>query len=93
MDNTCVICLENISPETCYTLPCNHVLHEECFANYFQYNYDQEQNLISCPICKTEFSGPLDIQRIKTIKKCILFFIYMSFMSFFTYRFVYFATH
>lgn len=93
MNETCVICLENITPDTSYTLPCNHVFHIECFENYFVYNYDQEANTIECPICKAEFRCPLKFENTKNLKKCIIFFLYSSLMTFFTYKFLYISIH
>lgn len=93
MNHTCVICLEDISHETSYTLPCNHVLHIQCFEEYFLYNYDQESNTIECPICKEEFGCPLESGNTKSFKKCIIFFLYSSLMTFFTYKFLYISIH
>lgn len=94
MSHTCVICLEDISHETSYTLPCNHVLHIQCFEDYFLYNYDEEANSIECPICKTEFKCPLESEKLKTVfKKCIIFFMYSSLMTFFTYIFLNISIH
>lgn len=94
MNHTCVICLEDISPETSYTLPCNHVLHDECFRNYFVYNYDQEDNSIECPICKEIYEYSLESENSKTVlNKCILLFLYSSLMTIFTYGFVYINTY
>ena len=50
----CVICLEPITQYTAYYFDCSHKLHTECFHQYFSYNYDVENNLIYCPVCRQE---------------------------------------
>ena len=90
MNQTCVICLEDISHETSYTFPCNHVLHIQCFENYFVYNYDEESNTIECPICKEVFKCPSESDNTKiVIKKFILFIFYSSLITFFSYNLLY----
>lgn len=52
--NYCVICLEPITPFSAYVFDCSHQLHFQCFHKYFQYNYDIENNFISCPVCRQQ---------------------------------------
>ena len=53
-DNQCVICLEPIREYSAYYFDCSHKLHNECFHQYFAYNYDVENNFICCPVCIQE---------------------------------------
>lgn len=57
-EGECVICLEEMPPNTHYVFDCGHKLHYDCFHKYFSYHYDMEANHISCPVCRR----PLEVR-------------------------------
>lgn len=52
-NNTCTICLDEISDKNVSYLPCCHGFHQECFTNYVTEKIKSKKN-VSCPICRIE---------------------------------------
>lgn len=47
----CCLCLDFLITKECISLyKCNHLLHEECFNVYKDYNIKNNINLL-CPLC------------------------------------------
>lgn len=67
----CVICLEPIVPNSVYTFDCSHQLHYACFHQYFYYNYDMDNNYVSCPVCQKDVKVPFQIRRKNKVKKML----------------------
>ena len=50
-DDKCYICLDDFSSKALYCLPCNHILHRECF-----YNLKSDETSCKCGICRRELN-------------------------------------
>ncbi|GFH08788.1 uncharacterized protein HaLaN_03812 [Haematococcus lacustris] len=52
MESNCPVCSEYLfdSADPIKELPCGHLLHSSCFAEYTRYNY-------TCPLCSKELLG------------------------------------
>ncbi|KAG7396839.1 E3 ubiquitin-protein ligase synoviolin [Phytophthora boehmeriae] len=51
-DRTCIICREEMTPETCKKLPCSHIFHVDCLKMWVQ----RQQ---TCPTCRSTIpTGP-----------------------------------
>lgn len=53
MDNTCPICIDNISDNSYTITVCKHTFHTKCLQDYDAYCIKNQKNLI-CPLCNTE---------------------------------------
>jgi len=61
-EENCPICLENIREKTKHILPCNHILHKECFISYTQSRCPK-----NCPTCRAPIQQNIN-QTIPTSK-------------------------
>ena len=90
-EGECVICLEDMPPNTHYVFDCGHKLHHDCFHKYFSYHYDMEMNHISCPVCRRPLEvriEPVPIDNSIRLKKLLLssgMFAILLFSSFCVY--------
>ena len=50
-EEICCFCLDKLINKPCINLTkCNHILHEECFNVYKEFNLNNNKNIL-CPLC------------------------------------------
>jgi hypothetical protein len=57
-DNVCIVCRDDMLPESSKKLPCKHVLHTLCLQDWLRRQF-------GCPICMT----PISTEMVKTAKQ------------------------
>jgi hypothetical protein len=52
-EKDCYICLQNIPPNTGFTLDCNHTFHSGCYNTFLVHELRvKETNTVLCPACR-----------------------------------------
>jgi hypothetical protein len=54
-EETCVICLEELTTLPSQQLPCSHVLHRHCLREYLSHKL-VNRNAVQCPMCRSSIA-------------------------------------